>query len=29
MLNTSLTINKEKWKTICNKSLVFIFVATY
>ncbi|ELZ3044310.1 O-antigen ligase RfaL [Salmonella enterica subsp. enterica serovar Altona] len=29
MLNTSLTLNKEKWKPIWNKALVFLFVATY
>ncbi|EEC4072305.1 O-antigen ligase RfaL [Salmonella enterica] len=29
MLTTSLTLNKEKWKPIWNKALVFIFVATY
>ncbi|ECB6404625.1 O-antigen ligase RfaL [Salmonella enterica subsp. enterica serovar Agama] len=29
MLTTSLTLNKEKWKPIWNKALVFLFVATY
>ncbi|ELA5387846.1 O-antigen ligase RfaL [Salmonella enterica] len=29
MLTTSLTLNKEKWKPIWNKTLVFLFVATY
>ncbi|EDU9624025.1 O-antigen ligase RfaL [Salmonella enterica subsp. enterica] len=29
MLTTSLTLNKEKWKPIWNKVLVFLFVATY
>lgn len=29
MLTTSLTLNKEKWKLIWNKALVFLFVATY
>ncbi|EHO0298385.1 O-antigen ligase RfaL, partial [Salmonella enterica] len=28
-LTTSLTLNKEKWKPIWNKALVFLFVATY
>ncbi len=26
MLTTSLTLNKEKWKPIWNKALVFLFV---
>ncbi|EIO1807980.1 O-antigen ligase RfaL [Salmonella enterica] len=29
MLTTSLTFNKEKWKPTWNKTLVFLFVATY
>ncbi|EAC1085963.1 O-antigen ligase RfaL [Salmonella enterica subsp. enterica serovar Newport] len=29
MLTISLTLNKEKWKPIWNKALVFLFVATY
>ncbi|EJO4988826.1 O-antigen ligase RfaL [Salmonella enterica] len=29
MLTTLLTLNKEKWKPIWNKALVFLFVATY
>ncbi|EIS3134271.1 O-antigen ligase RfaL [Salmonella enterica] len=29
MITTSLTLNKEKWKPIWNKALVFLFVATY
>ncbi|EJP8805492.1 O-antigen ligase RfaL [Salmonella enterica] len=29
MLTTSLALNKEKWKPIWNKALVFLFVATY
>lgn len=29
MLTTSLTLNKEKWKPIWNKALVYLFVATY
>ncbi|EJS7244351.1 O-antigen ligase RfaL [Salmonella enterica] len=29
MLTTSLTLNKEKWKPIWNKALVFLFVAMY
>lgn len=29
MLTTSLTLNKEKWKPIWNKALVFLFVTTY
>ncbi|ENI9138773.1 O-antigen ligase RfaL [Salmonella enterica] len=29
MLTTSLTLNKEKWKPIWNKALIFLFVATY
>ncbi|EEA0732654.1 O-antigen ligase RfaL [Salmonella enterica subsp. enterica serovar Newport] len=29
MLTTSLTLNKEKWKPIWNKALVFLFVVTY
>ncbi|ECN7186921.1 O-antigen ligase RfaL [Salmonella enterica subsp. enterica serovar Newport] len=29
LTTTSLTLNKEKWKPIWNKALVFLFVATY